>query len=146
MFFSQFGIESSFVNSYDANQIKQAIRPNTRAIYVETPSNPLLKVTDLAQVAQITKKHNLLFIVDNTFLTPYWQTPLDLGADIVIHSATKYLGGHSDVVAGLVVTKRRRAWGEVTFSTKCNWRSIGATRCLAFDAGHENARYSYETT
>ena len=84
--------------------VKDAIRANTKAIYLETPTNPLLKITDIKQAScSLQKKHGLLTIVDNTFMTPYWQNPIELGADIVLHSATKYIGGHSDVVAGLVV-------------------------------------------
>ena len=85
--------------------IEAAVKANTKAVMLETPSNPLLKVTDIAEVASLCKAKGLKLMVDNTFMTPYWQNPLDLGADIVYHSATKYLGGHSDVVAGLVVVK-----------------------------------------
>ncbi|HWO95367.1 MAG TPA: bifunctional cystathionine gamma-lyase/homocysteine desulfhydrase [Bacillus sp. (in: firmicutes)] len=100
---NRLGIESTFVDTSDLSNIEKEIRPTTRAIYLETPTNPLLKITDIEGAAVISKKHNLLTIVDNTFSTPYWQTPIESGADIVVHSATKYLGGHSDVVAGLVV-------------------------------------------
>jgi cystathionine gamma-lyase/homocysteine desulfhydrase len=100
--FNRLGIDSTFVDTSDLDQVRQAIRPHTKAVYLETPSNPLLKVSDIEAVAGICRERNVLLIVDNTFMTPYWQNPLDLGADIVIHSATKYLGGHSDVVAGLV--------------------------------------------
>lgn len=103
--FRRMGIETTFVDTTDINQIEQAFRPNTKAVYVETPSNPLLKVSDLKAITGLAKKHRCLTIVDNTFLTPYYQKPLDLGADIVIHSATKFIGGHSDVLAGLVVVK-----------------------------------------
>jgi cystathionine gamma-lyase/homocysteine desulfhydrase len=103
--FNRFGVEATFVNTSDIEAVKAAIQPNTKAVMLETPSNPLLKVTDIAAVAEVTKEKGLLLIVDNTFMTPYWQNPLELGADIVFHSATKYLGGHSDVVAGLVVVK-----------------------------------------
>lgn len=97
------GIDSTFVDTSNLENIKKEIRPNTKAIYLETPTNPLLKVTDIEAAARMAKEHNLLTIVDNTFSTPYWQNPLEFGADIVLHSATKYIGGHSDVVAGLVV-------------------------------------------
>jgi cystathionine gamma-lyase / homocysteine desulfhydrase len=100
---NRIGIESTFVDTTDLDAVRSAIQPNTRALYIETPTNPLLKVTDIKASAQLAKEHGLLTIVDNTFSTPYWQTPLTMGADIVLHSATKYLGGHSDVVAGLVV-------------------------------------------
>jgi cystathionine gamma-lyase / homocysteine desulfhydrase len=99
------GLAFTFVDTSDLSAIESAIRPETKAIFMETPSNPLLKVTDIAALHTLTTAHQLLLIVDNTFLTPYWQNPLDLGADIVLHSATKYLGGHSDVLAGLVVVK-----------------------------------------
>lgn len=102
--FNRFGIDVSFVDTTDLDAVKSEIRPETKAIFVETPTNPLLKVTDIKAVSAIAKEHHLLFIVDNTFSTPYWQNPIALGADIVLHSATKYLGGHSDVVAGLAVT------------------------------------------
>ncbi|NSL51958.1 bifunctional cystathionine gamma-lyase/homocysteine desulfhydrase [Calidifontibacillus erzurumensis] len=100
---SRFQLEFSFVDTSSIEEIEKAIQPNTKAIYVETPTNPLLKITDLRATAEVAKAHQLLLIVDNTFSTPYWQNPIELGADIVLHSATKYIGGHSDVVAGLVV-------------------------------------------
>lgn len=103
--FNRFGLEVTYVDTSDVAQVKAAFRDETKAVLLETPSNPLMKVTDLEAVAAITKAHGALLIVDNTFLTPYWQQPLGLGADIVLHSATKYLGGHSDVVAGLVAVK-----------------------------------------
>jgi cystathionine gamma-lyase/homocysteine desulfhydrase len=103
--FRRFGLEATYVDTSAAGKVEEAIRPNTRALLIETPTNPLLKITDLAAMGQIARQHGLLFVVDNTFMTPYWQRPLEHGADIVWHSATKYLGGHSDVVAGLVVTK-----------------------------------------
>ncbi|WP_242222815.1 bifunctional cystathionine gamma-lyase/homocysteine desulfhydrase [Bacillus cereus group sp. BfR-BA-01380] len=99
---NRFGIEHTFVDTTNLEEVKEVILPNTKAIYVETPTNPLLKITDMKQIAALAKERGLLTIVDNTFMTPYWQTPISLGADIVLHSATKYLGGHSDVVAGVV--------------------------------------------
>lgn len=103
--FRRFGLEATYVDTSDATRVTDAIQPNTKALLIETPTNPLLKVTDLAAMGQIARAKGLLFIVDNTFMTPYWQRPLEHGADIVWHSATKYLGGHSDVVAGLVVAR-----------------------------------------
>lgn len=100
---NRFGIDSTFVDTSNLDNIKSEIRPNTKAIYLETPTNPLLKITDIEAAVKLAKEHQLLTIVDNTFSTPYWQNPIELGADIVLHSATKYIGGHSDVVAGLVV-------------------------------------------
>lgn len=105
--FSRLGIETSFVDTTDLNAVERAIRPHTKAIYIETPSNPILKVTDLKAIAQLADQYQLLTMVDNTFLTPVYQNPLALGFDIVIHSATKFIGGHSDVLAGLVVVKDR---------------------------------------
>ncbi|SHE81530.1 cystathionine gamma-lyase [Seinonella peptonophila] len=102
------GLEVTFVDTSKLEQVKEAFRPNTKAVYMETPSNPLLKVSDIQSIADWSHQHDLLLIVDNTFLTPYFQNPLDLGADIVLHSATKYLGGHSDVVAGLLVAKNEQ--------------------------------------
>ncbi|HET6871878.1 MAG TPA: bifunctional cystathionine gamma-lyase/homocysteine desulfhydrase, partial [Sporolactobacillaceae bacterium] len=104
---NQFGIDVTFIDTSDWNSVKKAVNERTKAIYIETPTNPLLKITDIAKMSELAHKNNLLFIVDNTFNTPYFQHPLDLGADIVLHSATKYLSGHSDVVAGLVVVKTK---------------------------------------
>ncbi|MBQ1902337.1 MAG: PLP-dependent transferase [Lachnospiraceae bacterium] len=103
--FKNFGITYEIVDTSDEEAVEQAIDSDVKAVYVESPANPLLTVTDIEAVAKIAHKHNLLLIVDNTFLTPYLQRPLSLGADIVIHSGTKYLGGHSDTVSGLVVVK-----------------------------------------
>ncbi|MBD1382061.1 bifunctional cystathionine gamma-lyase/homocysteine desulfhydrase [Metabacillus arenae] len=100
---SRLGIESTFVDTSSLEKIESAVKENTKAIYIETPTNPLLKITDVRKVTELAKQNGLLTIVDNTFSTPYWQTPITLGADIVLHSATKYIGGHSDVVGGLVV-------------------------------------------
>ncbi len=103
--FNHFGIGYSIEDTTNIEELEKKITEDVRAILVESPANPLLTVTDLGAVAALAKKHGILSIVDNTFMTPYLQRPLELGADIVIHSATKYLGGHSDVVAGLVVVK-----------------------------------------
>ncbi|MFC4076021.1 bifunctional cystathionine gamma-lyase/homocysteine desulfhydrase [Salinithrix halophila] len=113
--FNRFGIRSTFVDTSRPEEVEAAILPETKAVYLETPSNPLLKVTDIGKVAEICRSKELLLIVDNTFLTPYWQNPIDLGADIVLHSATKYLGGHSDVVAGLVVTRDKEVGEDIHF-------------------------------
>ena len=93
----------SFVDMGNVDNIKDAIQPNTRMIWVETPSNPMLKLADLRKIADVAKRHNLITVVDNTFATPWIQRPLELGIDIVLHSATKYLNGHSDVVNGVVI-------------------------------------------
>ncbi|ANZ64683.1 cystathionine gamma-synthase [Secundilactobacillus paracollinoides] len=101
----RFGMTFTVVDTSDLNAVEAAITPATKAIYLETPTNPLLKVTDIAAVAKIAKNHELLSIIDNTFSSPYVQRPLELGVDIVLHSASKYLGGHSDVIAGVVVVR-----------------------------------------
>ncbi|MGE7182816.1 bifunctional cystathionine gamma-lyase/homocysteine desulfhydrase [Peribacillus sp. NPDC006672] len=112
---NRFGVEATFINTSDIHSIEKEIRDNTKALFIETPTNPLLKITDLAAVSKIAKENGILTIVDNTFSTPYWQNPLTLGADIVLHSATKYLGGHSDVVAGLVVVKDEKLGNDLHF-------------------------------
>ena len=98
-------IEFSSVDCHNEN-VAAYIRENTKAVYIETPTNPMMNVTDIKALAEITKKHNILLIVDNTFLSPYFQNPLELGADIVVHSGTKFLGGHNDTLAGFLVTNR----------------------------------------
>lgn len=104
-FFNRFKIDVTFVNAADLDAVRKSIKAQTKAIFLETPSNPLLKITDLKSVVQIAKDHKLVTIIDNTFMSPYLQRPIKLGIDLVIHSATKFIGGHSDVVAGLVVVK-----------------------------------------
>ena len=101
--FKNFNITYKIVNTSDLEAVENAIDDDVKAVYIETPANPLLTITDIEAVSRIAKKHNKLTIVDNTFLTPYLQRPLTLGADIVIHSGTKYLGGHSDTISGFVV-------------------------------------------
>lgn len=99
------GITFSSIDCHKED-VESYINENTKAVYIETPTNPMMNVTDIEALAQITKKHKLLLIVDNTFLSPYFQNPLDLGADIVVHSGTKYLSGHNDTLAGFLITKR----------------------------------------
>lgn len=99
------GIQFTSIDCCREN-IERFINENTKAIYIETPTNPMMNVTDIAKISEIAKRYNLLLIVDNTFLSPYFQNPLDLGADIVVHSGTKYLSGHNDTLAGFLVTKR----------------------------------------
>jgi len=103
--FARFGLQTSYVDSTQLDAVSAALRPNTRALLIETPGNPLLGVADLRGLAALCQSKNLLLLVDNTFLTPILQRPLELGADVVIHSATKYLGGHSDLCAGALVAK-----------------------------------------
>ncbi|TCI22120.1 bifunctional cystathionine gamma-lyase/homocysteine desulfhydrase [Exiguobacterium sp. SL-9] len=113
--FQSLGLEASFVDTADAQAVREALQPNTKMIYVETPTNPLLNVTDMRLIRAIADEANVLFVVDNTFMTPYFQNPIELGADYVLHSATKYLGGHSDVVAGLVVARTEELGERLAF-------------------------------
>jgi len=115
--FKRYNLEVSFIDASDSQNIGQGIRSNTKALFLETPSNPLLKITDLKAAIGIAAEHHLPVIVDNTFMSPYLQRPLELGADIVIHSATKFIGGHSDVVGGLVVTKDQE-WSKKIYAVQ----------------------------
>lgn len=126
---SRLGIEVTFVDTTNLAAVEQAIQPNTKAIYVETPSNPVLKVTDLQGIAQLAKQYQLRTIVDNTFLTPVFQNPLNFGFDIVIHSATKFIGGHSDVLAGLVVVGDERLAAKVRSLQIVFGAVLGAQDC-----------------
>lgn len=101
--FSELGIEFEYIDCTEVANVKNAIRPNTRMIFIETPTNPMMKVVDIEEVGKLCKGTNILYVVDNTFMTPYFQRPLELGADIVVHSGTKYLCGHNDVISGAVV-------------------------------------------
>ena len=105
--FAQFGIKSHFINMGDANEISKYVNKNTKLVLIETPTNPMLNIVDIKAVVKVAKTHKIKVVVDNTFASPYLQNPLDLGADIVWHSCTKYLGGHSDVVMGAVITKSK---------------------------------------
>lgn len=112
---NRFGLEATFVDTSDLSTIEEEIKGNTKALFIESPTNPLLKITDIEGAAKVAKANGLLTIVDNTFSTPYWQNPLTLGADIVLHSATKYIGGHSDVVAGLAVVNDEKLGEDLHF-------------------------------
>lgn len=112
---SKFGVTASYVDTNDLEALEKIVQPNTKAVFIETPTNPLMMVTDIKAVATWAKSHQLLTIVDNTLLTPFFQRPIELGADIVIHSATKYLGGHNDVLAGLIMTKGEELSAEMAF-------------------------------
>jgi len=114
--YGEWGIEHSVIDQSDLAAVRGAIKPGkTKAIWVETPTNPLLNITDIAALAEISKEFDLLLIVDNTFASPYLQQPLTLGADVVIHSTTKYLGGHSDVIGGAIVVKNEELARQVGF-------------------------------
>ena len=111
------GITFSSIDFY-REDVEDFIQENTKAVYIETPTNPMMNVTDIEALSRITKKHNLLLIVDNTFLSPYFQNPLELGADIVVHSGTKFLGGHNDTLAGFLVTNREDISEKLRFLIK----------------------------
>ncbi|HQL49260.1 MAG TPA: aminotransferase class I/II-fold pyridoxal phosphate-dependent enzyme [Holophaga sp.] len=102
---SRFGVESTYVDTTDLENLRRALRPNTRLVYIESPSNPAMSVTDIAGAAEIAHAHGALLVVDNTFASPVLQKPLDLGADVVLHSVTKFINGHADVVGGIVVAR-----------------------------------------
>lgn len=103
--FARYNVEASFVNTSNPENIKAAIRNNTKVLYIETPANPTMEITDIRACAQIAKEHHLILVVDNTFCSPYLQKPLELGADVVLHSVTKFINGHADIVGGVIVAK-----------------------------------------
>jgi cystathionine gamma-synthase len=109
----KYGLSFKYITFLESNEVERNINKNTKALFIETPTNPLMQETDIRAISEIAKKYNVVCIVDNTFYTPILQRPLELGADIVIHSATKYLGGHNDVLAGLVVTKGEKLSFEI---------------------------------
>lgn len=121
----KFQLDNTFVDTSYPDKVEAAINANTKALFIETPTNPLLKITNLKKMAEIAERHALLLIVDNTFATPYWQQPLELGADIVLHSASKYLGGHSDVVAGLVVARTAALAERIQFIQNAAGATLG---------------------
>ena len=115
-FMTKFGVDVDFVDTADADKVEAAMRPETKMVFTETPANPTLKVTDLAAVSQICKTHGALHVTDNTFLTPYYQRPFELGADIVIHSTTKFLDGHNATIGGAVVVSTTELHEQVAFA------------------------------
>lgn len=121
--FGKYGITHTYVDMSDLDAVKAAIRPETKMFFLETPTNPLMKVADIQAVAEIAKSVGALTVVDNTFLTPYFQRPLELGADIVTHSSTKYLGGHNDALSGIVVVKENQ---EIADKIKVHVKSHGS--------------------
>jgi len=122
----KFGIDHTFVNLADLEETARAIRPNTKVIYIETPSNPRLGITDIAAIVELAKTNDCLTFLDNTFMSPLYQRPLDLGVDIVVHSATKFLSGHSDIIAGLAVTKDEELGNRLAFIQNSFGSILGA--------------------
>ena len=111
--FIRFGIESSYIDTTNIENIKKAIRPNTKVLYLETPSNPTMGITDIKSCAEIARQHGLLLVVDNTFCSPYLQNPLDQGADVVFHSMTKFINGHADIVGGVIIAKEEQLYKQL---------------------------------
>jgi cystathionine gamma-lyase len=109
------GLSFSYVDVRDPKNVEKAIQPNTKMIWVESPTNPLMKICDIKAISKIAKKRNILLVVDNTFMTPYYQRPLELGADIVLHSTTKYLNGHSDVIGGALALNDDKLFEKLEF-------------------------------
>ncbi len=122
------GIEFSRANC-SVDDVEVLIKKNTKALFIETPSNPMMNVTDIAKMAQIARAHNLLLIVDNTFMSPYFQNPLDLGADLVIHSGTKFLAGHNDTLAGFIITNRPELQEKLRFLIKTTGSGLAPFDC-----------------
>lgn len=135
-----YGLESDFVDTTDTSVIEKAVRPNTKMLLVETPTNPTMEVTDLAAAAEIGRRHGLLTVADNTFATPYLQRPLEFGFDVVVHSLTKYLNGHSDMLGGVIITNEREVVERLRFLQKSvgavlspfdSWLCLRGTKTLA---------------
>jgi cystathionine beta-lyase/cystathionine gamma-synthase len=116
---SRFGVEFTFIDTSDANNIKEAIQPNTKLIFTETPANPTLKLTDIAAVSEISRAHGIPHVVDNTFLTPYYQRPLELGADVTLHSTTKFMEGHNISVGGSITANNEEHLEAIKFVRNC---------------------------
>ncbi len=111
--FSRFGVEADFIDTSNPENVRKAIKENTTVLYIETPSNPTMELADIEEMAKIAKEHNLVLVVDNTFSSPYLQNPLDLGADVVLHSITKFINGHADIVGGVIVAKTEELYKKI---------------------------------
>lgn len=114
--FSRFNVEATFVNTANMENILAAIKSNTKVLYIETPANPTMEITDIRACAKIAREHNLILVVDNTFCSPYLQKPLDMGADVVLHSITKFINGHADIVGGVIVAKEPEIYKKIRHS------------------------------
>jgi len=135
--YEKLGIKVHYVDTTNANNILEHINSNTKLLWIESPTNPTLKVSDISQISNIAKGHNLLLVVDNTFASPIAQRPFELGADIIIHSATKYLGGHSDLIAGIVVTKTKALSEKIKFIQNASGGVLGPWDCFLTIRGIE---------
>lgn len=127
--FQPFGIDFTFVNMTDINNVAEVVREDTKLIWIETPTNPLLRIVDIEKLADLAQKKDITTVVDNTFASPYLQKPLDLGADAVLHSTTKYLGGHSDVIGGAVATSNKEIMDQLRFQVKTTGGVPGPMDC-----------------
>jgi methionine-gamma-lyase len=114
--FSRFGVEADYINTSDLRTIQSSIKKNSKVLYIETPANPTMEITDIKACAEIAKEHNLILVVDNTFATPFLQKPLNFGADVVLHSVTKFINGHADIVGGIVVAKEKTLYSKIRHS------------------------------
>ena len=134
-FLVQWGLDFSFVDTSSATQVEQAIKPNTKMIYIETPTNPTMRVTDIAAVAKISAAHGATLVADNTFLSPYLQSPIALGAQIVVHSMTKYLNGHSDSLGGAVILTRPSDAEKIYFLQRSTGAGLAPMDCFLVSRG-----------
>ena len=134
-FLMQWDLKFSFVNTSSVPDVERAIQPNTKMIYIETPTNPTMNVTDIAAVAKVSAAHNTTLVVDNTFLSPYLQSPIALGAQIVVHSMTKYLNGHSDSVSGAVVLERPSDAEKIYFLQRSTGAGLAPMDCFLVSRG-----------
>lgn len=148
--FTPLGIEFTYVDMSELDEVRAAIRPETKMFFIETPTNPMMKVADIAELSKIAKANGALTVVDNTFMTPYFQKPIELGADIVVHSATKYIGGHNDVVAGMAIVTTKEQAEHFTMQIKSRGNGLGPfeswlllrglkTLPLRMDKHHQNS-------
>tara|TARA_B100000029_G_scaffold516414_2_gene629633 strand:+ start:1730 stop:2881 length:1152 start_codon:yes stop_codon:yes gene_type:complete len=146
--YKRFGVEFTFVNTADLQAVKNAIQENTKLIFIETPANPTLKLTDIKAVSDISREKNIPLAVDNTFLTPYYQRPLELGADIVVHSTTKYFDGHNATVGGAIITGNKNIHEAICFIQNASgvimspwvaWLTLQGTKTLAVRLDHQSA-------
>jgi cystathionine gamma-lyase len=133
--FAKYGLEFDFVDATDERAVRAALRPSTRMLYLESPTNPLLRICDLARLARIAREHGALTVVDNTFATPFLQRPLELGADLVLHSLTKYLGGHSDAVGGALIGNAAKLREELAFLQNAVGGQLGPMDAFLFLRG-----------
>jgi len=149
--FSRFGVESTFVDTADLDKVRQAMQANTKLLYIETPANPTIKLTDISACAEIAHAHGAILVVDNTFMSPILQNPLELGADVVLHSITKYINGHTDVVGGVIITKTSEEYDKIKsvvnglggiMDPHQSWLVLRGMRTLSLrvQRGEENAR------